>query len=582
MKKRGFTLMELLAVIVILAIIALIAVPIILNVIDETKKKAIKESANGYLDAVEKSIVLENLKEKNFNDGTYYIKNGDLYSDDTLETKVLDVKVKGDIPNGSDLNIEKGRITSCYLTISNYPVTCDANNISVGKKGEILARSIQISEPPKTKISKEETLQLQAIILPEAANNKITWKSSKVDVATVSETGLVTGVGNGTTTITATTENNKTATIDITVEKAYEPGDTVKVDAIYNLFEENYKRNGVYTAELANGETIDFEMYNVSENKIYTETPTLCNSTADSVMCIYKYNGDLTINSGVEIKPQVRKKGFVIYVEGTLTNNGEISMTARGAKATGQDVLLYKNSDSSYETVPATGASGGDSAIKALGVAKVVGVKGNDGSNRQTGGGASGAAIEIKSSNDSITSGAGTSGTSYSGGTGGGGAACYNPKNKPCSPTSGTTNGGAGGSGATTSSTGSNSEYKNQYAGGGAGNPGGNGIKIVSSGVTGVDTAYSGATGTGGLLVIYTKDFINNNTVSSKGSSGGAGYAGGGSSGGGSINIFYQGNITLGSTYVTGGTAAGVSSKGGAGGSGTKTVCSIATGTCVK
>lgn len=582
MKKRGFTLMELLAVIVILAIIALIAVPIILNVIDETKKKAIKESANGYLDAVEKSIVLENLKEKNFNDGTYYIKNGDLYSDDNLETKILDVKVKGDIPNGSDLNIEKGRITSCYLTISNYPVTCDANNISVGKKGEILARSIQISEPPKTKISKEETLQLQAIILPEAANNKITWKSSKVDVATVSETGLVTGVGNGTTTITATTENNKTATIDITVEKAYEPGDTVKVDAIYNLFEENYKSNGVYTAELANGETIDFEMYSIDGNKTYTETPTLCNSKADSVMCIYKYNGNLTINSGVEIKPQVRKKGFVIYVEGTLTNNGEISMTARGAKATGQNVLLYKNSDSSYETVPAAGASGGDSSVKIVGVRSIAGNSGTPGNNRQTGGGGSGAAVEDCNScslsvSRSITSGAGTSGTSYSGGTGGGGVFCYYSSDKACNNQSGTINGGIGGSAFSTSETGSYSGYGNQYAGGGAGNPGGNGIKEGK-----IDTAYSGATGTGGLLVIYTKDFINNNTVSSKGSSGGAGYAGGGSSGGGSINIFYQGNITLGSTYVTGGTAAGVSSKGGAGGSGTKTVCSIATGTCVK
>ena len=38
MNKKGFTLIELLAVIVILAVIALIATPMILNVIETSKK----------------------------------------------------------------------------------------------------------------------------------------------------------------------------------------------------------------------------------------------------------------------------------------------------------------------------------------------------------------------------------------------------------------------------------------------------------------------------------------------------------------------------------------------------------------
>ena len=40
MKTKGFTLVELLAVIVILAIIAIIAVPIIGNVIENSRKQA--------------------------------------------------------------------------------------------------------------------------------------------------------------------------------------------------------------------------------------------------------------------------------------------------------------------------------------------------------------------------------------------------------------------------------------------------------------------------------------------------------------------------------------------------------------
>ena len=54
MKRKGFTLVELLAVIVILSVIALITTPMILNIIEETRKKASIESVNGILDAAEK------------------------------------------------------------------------------------------------------------------------------------------------------------------------------------------------------------------------------------------------------------------------------------------------------------------------------------------------------------------------------------------------------------------------------------------------------------------------------------------------------------------------------------------------
>ena len=62
--KRGFTLIELLAVIVILAIIALIATPIILNIINDTKKESLARSAENYLRAVEQTIAKEYLNEE--------------------------------------------------------------------------------------------------------------------------------------------------------------------------------------------------------------------------------------------------------------------------------------------------------------------------------------------------------------------------------------------------------------------------------------------------------------------------------------------------------------------------------------
>ena len=57
MKNKGFTLVELLAVIVILAVISLITVPMILGVIEEAKKSAAVESVNGLLDAADKYMI---------------------------------------------------------------------------------------------------------------------------------------------------------------------------------------------------------------------------------------------------------------------------------------------------------------------------------------------------------------------------------------------------------------------------------------------------------------------------------------------------------------------------------------------
>ena len=53
MKKKGFTLLELLAVIVVLAIIAIIVTPFVANAIKTAKKGAFKDSAYGMITSAE-------------------------------------------------------------------------------------------------------------------------------------------------------------------------------------------------------------------------------------------------------------------------------------------------------------------------------------------------------------------------------------------------------------------------------------------------------------------------------------------------------------------------------------------------
>lgn len=71
--------------------------------------------------------------------------------------------------------------------------------------------SVTITAPEDaTEVTIGTPLQLTATVLPEDASDlTVTWKSSNEDVATVSETGLVTGLTAGNVTITATSNMNE-------------------------------------------------------------------------------------------------------------------------------------------------------------------------------------------------------------------------------------------------------------------------------------------------------------------------------------------------------------------------------------
>ena len=112
-KNKGFTLVELLAVIVILAIIALIATPIILNVINDAKKQAAKDSAYGYMDAVEKYIVSSELEDKSIKDGTYSVE----------KLNSMGVSVKGSTPDNGNIEIKNSSVKSYDIGIDGYVVS---------------------------------------------------------------------------------------------------------------------------------------------------------------------------------------------------------------------------------------------------------------------------------------------------------------------------------------------------------------------------------------------------------------------------------------------------------------------------
>ena len=129
-KKNAFTLIELLAIIVILAIIAVITVPIILNIIENSRKGAAIDSAYGYKDSVNKYYVQELANNNKLKlNGIYTVTNGTLTPADENttfgdeEVTSFPVQVSGTVPSSGELTYENNVLKSGYLVIGDYRVT---------------------------------------------------------------------------------------------------------------------------------------------------------------------------------------------------------------------------------------------------------------------------------------------------------------------------------------------------------------------------------------------------------------------------------------------------------------------------
>ncbi len=122
MDKKAFTLIELLAVIVILGILALIVTPILINVVKDSNEKSYKLSADGYISAVNDYILSNQLDGKKVENGKYNIKN-------------LDVKISGKAPSKGSVEIYDEKVSSAQLLFDTYLVKYDGKKVTLTEKG---------------------------------------------------------------------------------------------------------------------------------------------------------------------------------------------------------------------------------------------------------------------------------------------------------------------------------------------------------------------------------------------------------------------------------------------------------------
>ena len=121
MKKKGFTLVELLAVIVILGIITVIAVPKVLDIINKSRESASNSSIKLVKDAIKTQVASSDLTGPVFTketDGCYLFNFDDQTSGNA---KALEIKNKDKI---------SGSIKYCNNTFSDDTLKFDGNSIS--------------------------------------------------------------------------------------------------------------------------------------------------------------------------------------------------------------------------------------------------------------------------------------------------------------------------------------------------------------------------------------------------------------------------------------------------------------------
>ncbi len=119
-RRKGFTLIELLAVIVILSIIALITVPIVLKMVEDSKRGAFKNSAYGIIEAAEYNYSWDLMDKKKPVEVIYKYSEGE----ETVtpnDRKNLDYK--GDKPWGGEVRVSKEGKIAMAIHNGHYCVT---------------------------------------------------------------------------------------------------------------------------------------------------------------------------------------------------------------------------------------------------------------------------------------------------------------------------------------------------------------------------------------------------------------------------------------------------------------------------
>ena len=172
-------------------------------------------------------VVLNNTKT-NVDVGSSVKLNASVLPENAVDKKIIwtssDESIAIVDSNGNVTGIKEGTVTITATSTNGKKETCVVTVKNVEVKEVIV-------NPTSASIKLGTTAKLDASVLPEnATDKKITWTSSDSSIAAVDNNGNVTGIKEGTVTITATSSNGKVATVKVTVTVDYIPVEKIILD----------------------------------------------------------------------------------------------------------------------------------------------------------------------------------------------------------------------------------------------------------------------------------------------------------------------------------------------------------------
>lgn len=251
-------------------------------------------------------------------------------------------------------------------------------------------KSVSVTEVGLNKTSttliEGETETLVATVMPENATDKgIEWKSSDESVATVSQTGLVTALKEGSSAITViTNDGGFKATCDVTVNKKVIAVTSVVLgNTELTLVEgEEEKLAVAVTPENATDKSVVWESGNESVATVSQEGLVTAVGEGKATITVKTNDGGFSASCEVTVKKKVIAVTGVKLSAASMTlregDKGTLTATVEPANATNKNVEWWT---SDLDVVSVTSTSGGSNGyVEARGAGKAtVTVKTEDG-----------------------------------------------------------------------------------------------------------------------------------------------------------------------------------------------------------
>ena len=218
-------------------------------------------------------------------------------------------------------------------------------------------QSLYLDRSGTVALNKGEALKLNCTVFPEEAETKLSWKSSAAKYAAVGADGTVTGMAEGTATITVTSQNGKKASVKIKVVDPYKPTG-VKLDQAGTVTLN--RGEALRLSASLTPETAQSDLKWATSNKRYATVGADGTVTGvaegTATITVKTYNGKRA-SVKVKVVDPYKPTGVKLDQTGTVTlNRGEtLQLSASLTPETAQSELKWTTSNKKYATVGADG-----------------------------------------------------------------------------------------------------------------------------------------------------------------------------------------------------------------------------------